>query len=166
MRAGTPAPSTSLWSEVADGIDYYFVYGPDIDRVIAGYRRLTGEAPLLPRWALGLWQSRERYQTQQASLDVVDGYRARGIPLDVIVQDWQYWVANAWGSHQFDPTRFPDPDGWIRTLRDTQHAQLMISVWPKFYPGTANFEALRSAGFLYERNLSEQRLDLVGYPFT
>jgi alpha-D-xyloside xylohydrolase len=165
-KTPTPAPSTSLWSEVADGIDYYFVYGPDLDRVIAGYRRLTGEAPLLPRWALGLWQSRERFQTQQASQDVVSGYRARGIPLDVIVQDWQYWVENAWGSHQFDPTRFPDPDAWIRTLRDTQHAQLMISVWPKFYPGTANFEALHSAGFLYERNLSEQRLDFVGYPFT
>ena len=79
----TPAKerSTSLWSEVGDGVDYYFVYGPALDRVVAGYRRLTGEAPMMPRWAFGLWQSRQRYETQQQSLDVVDGFRSRRHPL-------------------------------------------------------------------------------------
>ena len=73
LRWKTPAPSadTSLWSEVGDGIDYYVVYGPSIDQVVAGYRRLTGQAPMMPRWAFGLWQCRERYKTAQESLDVV-----------------------------------------------------------------------------------------------
>ncbi|MET0414271.1 MAG: TIM-barrel domain-containing protein, partial [Polyangiaceae bacterium] len=162
----TPAASTSLWSEVADGIDYYFVHGPELDRVVAGYRRVTGEAPMMPRWAFGLWQSRERYATAQASLDVAAGYRARGIPLDVLVQDWQYWPAGGWGSHRFDPARFADPSAWIRALHEQHHARLMISVWPKFYPGTANFEELHRAGFLYERNLTERRRDFIGNPFT
>jgi alpha-D-xyloside xylohydrolase len=167
----TPLPglqSTSLWSEVGDGIDYYFVYGPELDTVVAGYRRITGPAPMIPRWALGLWQSRQRYETAKASLDVVDGFRSRGIPFDNIVQDWFYWKEDTWGSHEFDPSRFPDPDGWVRAIHE-KHARLMISVWGKFYPGTKNFEAMRSQGFLYELNLTEGLRDWVGdggYPYT
>jgi alpha-D-xyloside xylohydrolase len=165
--ATSPAP-TSLWSEVADGIDYYVVYGPDLDDVVAGYRRLTGAAPMVPRWALGLWQSRQRYETAKQSLDVVKGFRKRRIPFDTIVQDWFYWKEDAWGSHEFDKVRFPDPDAWVRAIHD-QHARLMISVWGKFYPGTKNFEAMRTQGFLYQRNLSEGLRDWVGnggYPYT
>lgn len=169
LRWKTPslADATSLWSEVADGIDYYFVYGPDLDRVIAGYRQITGTAPMPPRWAFGLWQSRERYKTAQESLDVVKGFRSRGIPFDNIVQDWFYWKEDAWGSHEFDPGRFPDPAGWIQAIHE-QHARLMISVWPKFYPGTRNFEAMHARGFLYEQNLQEGIRDWVGpgYPYT
>lgn len=160
--------TTSLWSEVGDGLDYYFVYGPNLDKVVAGYRRVTGPAPMIPRWALGLWQSRQRYETAQQSLDAVDGFRSRKIPFDTIVQDWFYWKENAWGSHEFDPARFPDPDKWVRAIHD-KHARLMISVWGKFYPGTKNFEAMRSQGFLYQRNLSEGLRDWVGdggYPYT
>ena len=163
----TPA-TTSLWSEVGDGIDYYFVYGPELDKVVAGYRRITGPAPMIPRWALGLWQSRQRYETSKASLDVVDGFRARGIPFDNIVQDWFYWKEDSWGSHEFDPVRFPDPDRWVRDIH-AKHARLMISVWGKFYPGTKNFEAMRAHGFLYQRNLTEGLRDWVGdggYPYT
>jgi alpha-D-xyloside xylohydrolase len=159
-------PSTSLWSEVADGVDYYFVYGPALDHVVAGYRALTGQAPMPPRWALGLWQSRERYQTSQQSLDVLAGFRSRSIPVDVIVQDWQYWADDQWGSHAFDPTRFPDAAAWIKSIHDTYHARLLISVWPKFYPNTANAQALRDKGFLYELNLTEQRKDFIGHVFT
>jgi alpha-D-xyloside xylohydrolase len=162
-----PAP-TSLWSEVGDGIDYYVVYGPDIDQVVSGYRRITGQAPMVPRWALGLWQSRQRYETAKQSLDAVQGFRLRKIPFDTIVQDWFYWKENAWGSHEFDKARFPDPDGWVKKIHDL-HARLMISVWGKFYPGTANFEAMRLQGFLYQRNLSEGLRDWVGdggYPYT
>jgi hypothetical protein len=79
-KAPAKERSTSLWSEVADGVDYWFVYGPSLDRVTAGYRRLTGEAPMMPRWAFGLWQSRQRYETQQQSLDVVDGFARAGSP--------------------------------------------------------------------------------------
>ena len=160
--------STSLWSEVGDGIDYYFVYGPELDKVVAGYRRVTGPAPMIPRWALGLWQSRQRYETSQQSLDAVDGFRSRGIPFDNIVQDWFYWKEDSWGSHEFDPIRFPDPDKWVRAIHD-KHAHVMISVWGKFYPGTSNFEAMRSRGFLYYRPLAEGIRDWVGdggYPHT
>jgi alpha-D-xyloside xylohydrolase len=168
VRWKTPSPSTetSLWSQVGDGIDYYFFYGPSIDAVIAGYRRITGTAPMMPRWAFGFWQSRERYRTQQESLDVLDGFRKRRIPIDVIVQDWQYWKLDSWGSHEFDRERFPDPDAWIAQIHDTYHARLMISIWGKYYPGTANFEAMHKAGFLFEPPLERKLKDWLGFPYT
>lgn len=164
----TPSNSnaTSLWSEVGEGIDYYFSFGPELDKVVAGYRRITGEAPLLPLWAYGLWQSRERYKTAQEVLDVLEGFRSRGIPIDNIVQDWQYWKPDAWGSHEFDQTRFPDPESWIRTIHEKYHARIMISVWPKFYTGLKNFDELHTRGFLYEPNLRVGIRDSLGYTFT
>ncbi len=164
----TPAASadTSLWSEVGDGIDYYFVSGPEIDQVIAGYRRISGQAPMMPRWAFGLWQCRQRYETQQQSLDILEGFRSRNIPIDNIVQDWFYWKADQWGSHQFDPARFPDPEGWIRTIHDKYHARLMISVWPKFYPNTENAKVLRARGFLYEKDIEEGEKDWINFVYT
>jgi alpha-D-xyloside xylohydrolase len=163
----TPPPDdrTTLWSEVGDGVDYYFIYGPAIDQVIAGYRQISGSGSMLPAWSFGLWQSRQRYETSQQSLDVVNEYRHRAIPFDTIVQDWQYWRPDAWGSHQFDPQRFPDPVGWIKAIH-AQHAHLMISVWGKFYPGTANFDAMNQAGFLYQPDLLEGAKDWIGYPYT
>jgi alpha-D-xyloside xylohydrolase len=158
--------TTSLWSEVGDGIDYYFVYGPQLDSVIAGYRTLTGKATMPPIWSFGFWQSRDRYTSAQESLDVLAGYRMRQIPIDNIVQDWQYWPANGWGSHAFEASRFPDPAAWIKEIHDTYHARLMISVWPKFYSGTANFTALNQAGFLYQPNLTENLRDFLDYPYT
>lgn len=158
--------STSLWSEAAEGLDYYFVYGPAMDQVVAGYRRLTGRAPMMPRWAFGLWQSRQRYETAQQVTDAVQGFRQRQIPFDVIVQDWFYWPREAWGSHAFDAARFPDPDAWVKQLHDELHAHIMISVWGKFYPGTPNFDALKSAGYLYEPNLTENLKDWLGFPYT
>jgi len=164
----TPAPTTdtSLWSEVGDGVDYTFVYGPGLDEVVAGYRRVTGEAPMMPRWAFGLWQSRERYKTAEESLAVLEGFRSRGIPIDNIVQDWFYWKLDAWGSHQFEASRFPDPEGWIRAIHDKYKARLMISVWGKFNPNTENAKALRAIGGLYERNLEEKLIDWMGQPYT
>ena len=103
------SPYTSLWSEVGDGVDYSFVYGPELDAVIAGYRQITGTHAVMPRWAFGLWQCRERYKTAAESVAVLDEYRKRGIPLDVIVQDWRYWRDGEWGSHIFNPARFPRP---------------------------------------------------------
>jgi alpha-D-xyloside xylohydrolase len=165
--------TTSLWSQVGDGVDYYVIAGGPsgsaeaMDGVIAGYRELTGRAPMMPVWAFGLWQSRQRYETQAASLEVVKGFRSRGIPFDNIVQDWFYWRENAWGSHEFDPARFPDPDAWIKGIHD-EHARLMLSVWGKFYPGTENFTAMHDAGFLYQPNLDEHIKDWVGrgYEYT
>lgn len=165
-KTPTKETGTSLWSEVGDGIDYYFVLGPELDRVVAGYRRLTGDAPVMPRWAYGFWQCRERYKTAQEVLDVLKEFRTRHIPVDNVVMDWQYWKLDSWGSHQFDPARFPDPEGWIRAIHDDYHAQLMISVWGKFYPGTANFEEMRSRGFLYEEPLKRKLIDWLGFPYT
>ena len=156
---------TSLWSEVGDGVDYYFVYGPSLDKVVAGYRTVTGRAALMPQWAFGLWQSRERYETAQQSLDVIDEFRKRGIPFDNIVQDWQYWRKDTWGSHEFDRTRFPHPTEWIKEIH-ARHAHLMISVWGKFYPGTKNFDEMQEHGFLLQKNLEEGAKDFLGYPFT
>ncbi len=148
--------NTSLWSQVGSGIDYYFIYGGDgngakagaIDKVIAGYRTLTGQAPMMPLWAFGLWQCRQRYETQQASLDVIKGFRDRKIPFDNIVQDWMYWRENDWGSHNFDPQRFPNPDQWVKDIH-AMNARVMISVWGKFYPTTDNYKALAARGAMY-----------------
>jgi alpha-D-xyloside xylohydrolase len=164
----TPSPEAdkfSMWSEVADALDYYFVYGPKLDSVIAGYRELTGRAPMMPRWTFGLFQSRQRYETSKQSLDVVAEFRKRKIPFDTIVQDWQYWRTDSWGTHQFDPGRFPDPDAWIKSIHE-QHAHLMISVWGKFYPGSANFDAMQNAGYLYQPDLKEGIKDWIGFPYT
>jgi alpha-D-xyloside xylohydrolase len=167
FRWKTPAPDgdTSLWSEVGDGIDYYFVYGPSIDKVISGYRLLTGKASMLPNWAFGLWQSRQRYETSQQSLEVVKEFRDRKIPFDNIVQDWQYWPSDSWGSHKFDPTRFPDPEGWIKALH-AEHAHLMISVWGKFNPGTQYAKEMGAKGYLYLPDLDEHIKDWLNQPYT
>ena len=165
LKWKTPPRSayTSLWSEVGDGIDYSFVYGPRLDDVVAGYRELTGRVPLMPRWALGLWQSRERYKTQQESLDTLGEFRRRGIPVDVIVQDWQYWKEDQWGSQAFDETRFPDPSAWIKEIHERYHARVMVSVWPKFYDTTENFRILKAAGFLYPETLKRPTTDWLNH---
>ena len=156
----------SFWSEVADQIDYYFISGENMDEVISGYRTVTGKAPVMPEWAMGFWQSRQRYTNQEELLDVAREYRKRNIPFDNIVLDWQYWPADKWGDHQFDATRFPDPDGMIRTLHDDLNARIMISVWPKYYVGTENYEAMKSKGYLYMRNVEMERRDWIGYLST
>ena len=149
---GTP---TLAWSsEAADTIDYYVFYGPKIDTVIAGYRQATGQAPLPPKWALGFWQSKERYNTQQEWLDIAGEYRTRRLPIDNLVQDWFYWNPSPWGSHKFDPKRYPDPAAAITTLHDKYHLHLMISVWGKFEPGSpdnpdTNYDAMNAKGYLY-----------------
>lgn len=155
------AKDLSLWSEAGQMIDYYVVAGDNADQVIAGYRELTGKAVLLPKWAYGFWQSRERYKSQDELLGALDGYRQRKLPIDNIVLDWSYWPENAWGSHDFDPVHFPDPDGMIRSVHD-QHAQIMISIWPKFYPTTANYKELDAAGHIYRRNVEVGELDWIG----
>jgi alpha-D-xyloside xylohydrolase len=153
--------SLALASEVAHGIDYYYIAGGNLDEVIAGYRQLTGKAVMMPRWAYGFWQSRQRYKNQAEILDVVGEYRNRGIPLDNIVEDWFYWPEPDWGSHRFDPARFPDPKGMIEQLHDL-HTHFMISVWPKFYPTTDHYRELDAKGYIYRRNVELGVHDWVG----
>ena len=86
---------TSLWSDVADNVDYYFIYGPSMDQVIAGYRTLTGQAPMYGKWAYGYWQSKEHYKDREELLGIARQYREKQIPIDNIIQDWNYWGGNA-----------------------------------------------------------------------
>jgi alpha-D-xyloside xylohydrolase len=153
--------SITFASDVGSAVDYYFIAGESQDDVIAGYRELTGKAVLLPKWAYGFWQSRQRYTNQQELLDVVAEYRKRRLPLDNIVLDWFYWREDDWGSHEFDAARFPDPKAMIERLH-AQNARLMISVWPKFYPSTANYQELDKAGFMYRGNIEAGNKDWVG----
>lgn len=156
----------SLASEAGNQIDYYFVKGDNADEVISGYRKLTGKAPIMPKWAMGLWQSRERYQTQDELIGIVKEFRKRKIPLDNIVLDWRYWRDPEWGSHEFDLTRFPDAEGMVSQLHNELNARIMISVWPKYHSGTQHFEEMQSKGYLYPHNLQKGRKDWVGPGYT
>ncbi len=153
----------SVWftSDVAQAKNYWFIPGGSIDGAIAGYRELTGKAEMLPKWAYGFWQSRQRYDTAEELTDVVDKYRELKIPLDNIVLDWRYWRDDEWGSHNFDPSRFPDPSAMVQAAHD-QNANVMISVWPKFYPTTDNYAELEAAGAVYKGNLEMGNKDWVG----
>jgi alpha-D-xyloside xylohydrolase len=147
--SGTVAANTKYEyvSESGTMIDYYFFYGPDLDHVIASYRKTTGEAPMFPKWSFGLIQSQDRYKSQAEVLSVKDSYRANKIPVDCIVQDWFYWEPNVIGSHVMYPERYPNP----RHMIDELHAaniHAMISIWPVFAEGTTNFDELKAGGGL------------------
>jgi alpha-D-xyloside xylohydrolase len=138
-------------SEAGKAIDYYFCYGDGtIDAAMKAYRHLTGEAPLMPEWELGFWQCKERYASQEELLGVAKRYRDMKVPVDGIIQDWQYWPPgnNTWGSHQFDPARYPDPVGMFKTLHD-EHYHVLISVWAKFDVGSANSKELNDKGGMF-----------------
>ncbi len=140
-----------LWSEVADEIDYIFIYGPTIDEVISGYRTLTGKAPMLGKWTFGYIQCKERYKSQEELLNVVKKYRELKIPLDLIVQDWRYWPKFQWGQKSFDPTRYPDPKGMIEELHKKLNTHIMISIWPKLAPQGSDYKEMESnPEFLYK----------------
>ena len=153
--------SLTMSSEIAEAINYYVISAENMDKVIAGYRHLTGQQPMMPKWSYGFWQSRQRYETQQQLLDTVSEYRKRGWPLDNIVQDWFYWPENGWGSHDFDKARFPDPKGMIDTVHK-QNARIMFSIWGKFYANTDNYKELASKGHMWTRNVENGAKDWVG----
>ncbi len=149
-------------SEAGNKIDYYFIKGNNLDEVIGGYRQLTGKATMLPKWAFGFWQSRERYKTQEEILSTVAEFRKRKIPLDNIVEDWSYWEEDKWGSQEFDLKRFPDAAAMIKTLHEKYNTQLMISVWAKFYEGIPNYNKLNDSGWIYKRNIANRQRDWIG----
>jgi alpha-D-xyloside xylohydrolase len=169
----TPVPSSqindySFSSEAGKQLDYYFIYGNNADDVIAGYRSLTGKATIAPQWAMGFWQSRERYKTQDEILNTMAEFRKRKIPIDNIVLDWNYWRQPEWGSQEFDETRFPNPDSMINVLHHQYHAHFMISVWPKFYEGIKAYNDFKKHGWLYTRNVADSQRDWIaqGYVST
>ncbi|MFW6256961.1 MAG: glycoside hydrolase family 31 protein [Bacillota bacterium] len=136
-----------LWSEVNEELNYYFISGPEFDQIISGYRYLTGKAPLFPRWSLGYIQSKERYKDQQELIEVVAEHRKRGIPLDMIVLDWQSWPANLWGQKSLDSERFPDPKKMMEQIHQ-KNARLMVSIWPKMSNDGPDQREMKSKGFL------------------
>ena len=114
---------------MGDGIDYYIFVGENADKVISEYRKLTGKAVMLPKWAFGYWQSKERYKTQDELLEVAKRYRDEKIPLDCMVQDWEWWEKGKWSGMEFDKTRFPDPKKMMDELHK-MNLHAIISVWP------------------------------------
>jgi alpha-D-xyloside xylohydrolase len=137
-------------SEMADSIDYYFLYGPDFDKIVAAYRELTGPAPLFGKWAYGYWQCKNRYASQQELESIARKYRELHIPLDNIVQDWFWW--NIMGEPVFNKN-YPDPKGMVATLHN-DHVHLMISVWPFFRPGSPVYDDMDKRGFFIARTVS------------
>lgn len=167
LKVLTPVPADqqddiSFYSEMGNQINYYFMKGNSMDEVISRYRELTGKAQVMPKWAMGFWQSRERYKTQDELLNTLTEFRKRHIPIDNIVQDWSYWPVDKWGSHDFDPARFPDPDGMIQQVHDN-NARILISVWPKFYIGTEHYKEFDEHGWMYQQAIKDSIRDWI-YP--
>jgi len=136
LAVRTPSDTMTFRSQVGDAVDYYFLYGPEPTKVVAEYREFTGAVPLLPRWAYGFWQCRERYSSQQQILDIAAEFRQRKIPVDVLVQDWQYWGKYGWNAMRFDESAYPNPAEMTAALH-RQNFHLVISVWAKFGAETA-----------------------------
>jgi len=151
----------SIWQEMDRDEDYYFIAGATMDSIISGYRQLTGKSVVYPKWALGYWQSRERYNTSDEITGTVAEFRKRHLPIDNIVQDWFYWKEDSWGSHQFDPARYPNPQKMLDDVH-RMHGRFMISVWPKFYHSTANFKELEGNGWMYCQAVNDSIRDWVG----
>jgi alpha-D-xyloside xylohydrolase len=158
--------SFGFLSEAGKQLDYYFIHGKNMDEVISGYRSLTGKATMLPLWAYGFWQSRERYKTQDEILSTVKEFRQRKIPLDNIVLDWSYWKQDDWGSQEFDLTRFRNTDSLIKVLHDQYKTHFMISVWPKFYEGIKAYNEFDKKGWLYKRNIADRQRDWIAQGYT
>ena len=142
------AEGMSFTSEAAQGIDYYFMYGGSADGVIAQMRHLTGDVPMFPLWTYGYWQSKERYKTAAETESIVDQYRALQVPLDGIIQDWQYWGSNyLWNAMDFLSEDFATGPQLIKNVH-AKHAHFMISIWASFGPQTQQFRELNEKGLL------------------
>jgi len=140
--------STSFKSDVGDCIDYYVMFGGTIDGSIAGMRDLTGQAPMMPMWTFGYWQSKERYKSQNELVGVVKNYRDLGVPLDGIIQDWQYWGNNyLWNAMEFLNTEFPNPKKMVDDIHN-MNAHVIISIWSSFGPQTKQFREMQPKGML------------------
>ena len=167
LRAAVPQTKEvqnrlSVWSEMARDMDYYFIAGNNFDEIISGYRTLTGKAQIMPKWVLGFWQSRERYKSSADIEQTLSEFRKRKVPVDNIVQDWNYWKLDSWGDHKFESSRFPNPQAML----DSVHAmggRFMISVWPKFYCTVDNYKALDKKGWIYQQAVKDSIHDWLGF---
>lgn len=151
----------SMWCEMVPHSDYYFIVGDNMDNIVSGLRQLTGKAKIMPKWAMGYWQSREHYRTQDELINTLRTFREKNIGIDNIVQDWNYWKQNQWGSHEFDVSRYPNPKGMVDSVH-ALNAKFMISVWPKFYVETEHFEEFDKNGWMYRKAVEDGLKDWVG----
>ena len=141
-------PQEMSMQSVGIKADYYFMYGGNADGIIAQMRKLTGQSPMLPLWAYGFFQSRERYQNQFETVDVVKQYRKLGVPLDCIIQDWQYWGRDSlWNLMDFNPETFPRPLEMVDSVHQ-MNAKFMIVTWPGFGPLTPQYKELKDKNLL------------------
>ena len=152
----------SIWSEMSPDMDYYFIAGQNLDEVISGYRTLTGKASLYPKWTLGFWQSRERYKSSKDIEENLKKFRDLKIPVDNIVQDWNYWKLDSWGSHEFEAARYPNPQAMLDSVH-AMNGRFMISVWPKFYDTVKNYKELDSKGWMYHQAIKDDIHDWLGF---
>ena len=143
------ARGTSIWSDVASAVDYYFISGTNMDQVISGYRDLTGHAPMYGKWAYGYWQSKEHYEDRAELLSIAKEYRDRKIPIDNIIQDWDYWDGTKnWGQLYFDEKKYPNPSEMMDILHK-ENFHVMISIWCAFGPSTPVYKEMDQKGLLY-----------------
>ena len=152
----------SIWSEMSPDMDYYFIASQNLDEVISGYRTLTGKASLYPKWTLGFWQSRERYKSSKDIEENLKKFRDLKIPVDNIVQDWNYWKLDSWGSHEFEAARYPNPQAMLDSVH-AMNGRFMISVWPKFYDTVKNYKELDSKGWMYHQAIKDDIHDWLGF---
>lgn len=137
-----------LYFDCVEQMDYYLIAGESVDEIIAGFRKLTGKAVMLPKWAYGYIQSKEAYHTQEEVLEVAKEYRRLGIGLDCVVQDWNTWEDGKWGNKQADKTRYPNLKEMNDKLHE-MHVHSMVSIWPNMNSGTDNYEEMKENGYLY-----------------
>lgn len=151
----------TMWTEMVPESDYYFIAGNNMDGVIGGLHKLVGKPNIMPKWAMGYWQSREAYKTQDEVVSTMKTMRDKGIGVDNLVQDWNYWVTDSWGSHDFDPARYPDPKSMVDQIHG-MNGHLMISVWPKFYMTTQHFKEFDEKGWMFRKAVEDSIRDWVG----
>lgn len=167
LRVATPRTAEeqgrlSIWSEMSRYMDYYFIAGERMDDIISGYRTLTGKAPVYPKWTLGYWQSRERYKSSADIEQTMAEFRRRHIPVDNIVQDWNYWKLDSWGDHTFEAARYPNPQAMLDSVH-AMNGRFMISVWPKFYDTVDNYKEIDAKGWMYHQAIKDDIHDWLGF---
>lgn len=167
LRAASPRSEKeqgqmSIWSEMTPDMDYYFIAGNNLDEVISGYRTLTGKASVYPKWSFGFWQSRERYKTSEEIESTLKTFRDKHIPIDNIVQDWNYWKTESWGDHTFEAARYPNPQAMLDSVH-AMNGRFMISVWPKFYTSVDNYKELDQNGWMYHQAVKDSIYDWLNY---
>ncbi len=167
LRVATPRTAEeqgrlSIWSEMSRYMDYYFIAGERMDDIISGYRTLTGKAPVYPKWTLGYWQSRERYKSAADIEKTMEEFRRRHIPVDNIVEDWNYWKLDSWGDHTFEAARYPNPQAMLDSVH-AMNGRFMISVWPKFYDTVDNYKEIDAKGWMYHQAIKDDIHDWLGF---